>query len=116
MGTHYFSKNGVRISSQWWGQLYQDKAYRRVATDSVMIKIGGKAELFRIYTDWNGVDDRTVKSGPACIFETRVESPHAGWRWEADNLPLAQTIHAMVLAKLKDGEHPEHLRISTPLN
>lgn len=116
MGTHYFSKMGVRISPQWWSSLYQDKSYRRVATESVLTKIDGKTEMFMVYADWHGVDDREVKIGPPLIFEIKVKTPFDAWSWKAHTPELAQTIHAVIVAKLKEGVAPCSLVVENPYN
>lgn len=116
MGTHYYSKFGIRISGKWWSHLYQDLTYPVVDSTKIMMKINGKAELVRVETVWNGVDDREIKYGPPDIFETKVETSWAGWTWSAHTLSVAQTVHALVVAALRRGEEPASLLISTPLN
>jgi hypothetical protein len=116
MGIHYLSKRGVRISPHWWTQLYNDRTYRRIAVESVMTKIDGETRMFMVYADWHGVDDREEKVGPPMIFEIKVEDPFETWHWNAHSVETAQTVHAMVIAKLRQGISPSVLEISTPFN
>jgi hypothetical protein len=132
MGTHYYSKSGVRINSQWWSSLYQDRRYRTIKFDNVTRTRPGfrcetrpdgtvsipkdQIEVLSIHTTWQGVDDREVKNGPPPLFETRIESADHFWVWVSSDLALAGTIHSIVLGKLREGIAPEAISVDNPYN
>jgi len=115
-GTRYYSKNGVRIDSEWWSRLHQDRTYRRVSSEIILGKLNNETQAFLVCVEWHGVDDRRVKRGPPYIFDIKIESPTMIWKWEAASLGVAQTVYSIVVAKLKKGYEPHTIDIGNPLN